>query len=87
MHNKNVDRLRNCRNKDNCPLDGKKLQTCVVYKADVITNIYYGGSDGEFKSRYNNDTNLFRHRHQEQDKELPKHIWKLQNKGVNFTVK
>ena len=53
----NVDRLCNCRNKENCPLDGKCLQTCIVYKADVITNkdshIYYGASDGEFKSRYN----------------------------------
>ena len=53
----NVDRLCNCRNKENCPLDGKCLQSCIVYKADVITNkdshIYYGASDGEFKSRYN----------------------------------
>ena len=53
----NIDWLCNCRNKENCPLDGKCLQTCIVYKADVITNkdshIYYGASDGEFKSRYN----------------------------------
>ena len=63
----NVNRLCNCRNKENCPLDGKCLQTCIVYKANVITNkdshIYYGASDAEFKSRYNNHTNLFRHRH------------------------
>ena len=87
----NVDRLCNCRNKENCPLDGKCLQTCIVYKADVITNkdshIYYGASDGEFKSRYNNHTNSFRHRHHEQDTELSKHIWKLQDKGINFKVK
>ena len=53
----NVVRLCNCRNQENCPLDGKCLQTCIVYKADVITNkdshIYYGASDREFKSRYN----------------------------------
>ena len=53
----NVDRLCNCRNKENCPLDGKCLQACIVYKADIITNkdshIYYGASDEEFKSRYN----------------------------------
>ena len=63
----------------------------IVYKADFITikdsHIYYSASDGEFKSRYNNHTNLFRHRHQEQDTELSKHIWKLQNKGINSTVK
>ena len=77
----NVDRLCNCRNKENCPLDGKCLQTCNVYKADVIiskdSHIYYGASDGEFKSRYNYHTSSFRHRHHEQDTELSKYIWKL----------
>ena len=80
----NVDRLCNCRNKENCLLDGKCLQTCIVYKADVITNkdshIYYGASDGEFKSWYNNHTNSFCHQHHEQDTKLSKHIWKLQDK-------
>ena len=87
----NVDRLCNCRNKENCPLDGKCLQTCIVYKADVITNkdshIYYGANDGELKSWFNNHTNSFRHRHYEQDTERSKHIWKLQDKGINFKVK
>ena len=75
----NVDRLFNYRNKENCPLDGKCLQTCIAYKADVITNkdshIYYG------------HTNSFHHRHHEQDTEFSKHIWKLQDKGINFNVK
>ena len=35
---KNVDRLCNCRNKDNCLLDGECSQTCIVYKAEVIMN-------------------------------------------------
>ena len=49
LSTKNVDRLFNCRNKDTCPLDGKCLQTCIVYKADVKgSHIYYGASDGEF---------------------------------------
>ena len=72
----NIDRLCKCRNKENCPLDGKCLQTCIIYKAHVITNkdshIYYGASDGEFKSRYNNHTNSFRHGHHEEDTELSK---------------
>ena len=75
---KNLDQLCNCRNKDNCPLDGKCLQICIFYKADGITNkdshIYYAASDGEFKSQYNNQTNSFRHRHHEQDTKLSKHI-------------
>ena len=87
----NVDRLCNCRNKENCPLDGKCLQKCIVYKADVITNkdshIYYGACDGEFKSRYNNHTNSFCRRHHEQDTQVSKHIRKPQDKGINFNVK
>ena len=69
LSTKNVDPLCSCRNKDGCPPEGKCLQTSIVYKADVIRNkeshIYYGTSDGEFKSRYNNHTNSFRHRHHE----------------------
>ena len=44
----------NCRNKDNCPLAGNCLKTCIVYRADVIkpneTHVYYGASNGEFKA-------------------------------------
>ena len=84
----NLDWLCNCWNKENCPLDGKCLRTCIV---DVIINkdshIYYGASDGEFKSWYNNHINLFRHRHHKQDTELSKHIWKLQDKGINLNGK
>ena len=63
---KNVDRLCNCRNKENYPLDGKCLQTCIVYKADVITNkdshIYYGASDGEPHKFISPSTSRTRHR-------------------------
>ena len=41
----------------------------------------------EFKSRYNIHTISFRHGDHEQDTELSNHVWKIQNKGVNFTVK
>ena len=89
LSTKNIDRLCNFRNKDSCARGGKCLQTYMSYKGDVITNkdshIYYGACDGEFTSRYNNHTSSFRHRHFEQDRELPKHIWPLQDKGTNFT--
>ena len=49
---KNEDRLCICRNKDHRPFDGKRLHTCIVYQADVITNkdshIYCGARDGHF---------------------------------------
>ena len=39
------------------------------------------------KSRYNNHTNSFPRWHNKQDAELSRHIWKLQDKDINFTVK
>ena len=48
----------NCRNKSNCPLNGNCQVKTIVYKATVTTQdnyrIYYGTSEGEFKTRYNN---------------------------------
>ena len=49
--------------------------------------MHYGASDGEFNFWHSNHTNWFCHQHQEQDTKLSKHIWKLQDKGINFTVK
>ena len=56
----------NCRNKNSCPLDGNCQVKNIVYKATVTTEqnyrIDYGTAEGEFKTRYNNHTNSFRHR-------------------------
>ena len=50
--------------KESCPLNGKCIHQCMVYKSEVSTNTtykeYYGISKGEFKSRYNNRTQSFR---------------------------
>ena len=78
LSTKDVDGLYNCRKKDSCPLDGKGLQTCIVYKVHVITDklshIYYG---------CNNQPNSFRHRHHKQDTERSNHIWSLQHNLSN----
>ena len=69
----------NCRNKSNCPLDNKCLADKIIYKAQVKTNdginelsikAYFGISETEFKSRYNNHTMSFRNRTHENDAEL-----------------
>ena len=61
--NKDRDKIQrpcNCRIKESCPLNGKCLHQCMVYKAEVSTNTtykeYYGASERVFKSRYNNYT-------------------------------
>ena len=63
--NDNINRKCNCQSTPNCPLNGECLTQCLVYKATSTTSsnsfAYYGTSEGEFKSRYNNHTKSFRH--------------------------
>ena len=71
----------NCRNNDNCPLDGKCSVECAVYEATVSTTnqsiTYFGSTEGYFKSRYNNHTLSFRSKRYKHRIELSKHIWSL----------
>ena len=76
--NKDRDKIQrpcNCRIKESCPLNGKCLHQCMVYKAEVSTNTTckeYGASEGEFKSRYNIHTKSFRNISHINDTELSK---------------
>ena len=71
----------NCRNNDNCPLDGKCSVECAVYEATVSTTnqsiTYFGSTEGYFKSWYNNHTLSFRSKRYKHRIELSKHIWSL----------
>ena len=62
--NENNNRKCNGRSKPNCPLNVACLTQCLVYKATSATSsnsfIYYGTSEGNFKTRYNNHTKSFR---------------------------
>ena len=81
----------NCRQKDQCPLKGECLATCVVYKAEVThgceTEVYYGQCETEFKLRFNNHTKSFRHRKHSNETELSKLIWKLKDKGEEYELR
>lgn len=76
--------------KSNCPMNGKCLSTSIVYKAEVTTNtgrlVYYGTSEGEFKTRYNNHTKSFRLRKYENDTELSKLLWTLKDQGTKYVL-
>ena len=81
----------NTNKKDNCLLDRKFLVECIVYEATVSTtsqtNTYFGSAEGDFKSRYNNHTFSFwisRYKHRA---ELSKHIWSLQDRNIEFSLK
>ena len=62
-----------------------------VYKTEVGANngkrLYYGASEGEFKTRYNNHTKSFRSRRYCNESELSKYIWKLKDNNTNFILK
>ena len=84
------DRLCNCRAKENCPMNGNCRIKSVIYKAVVTaennTSVYYGASEGEFKTRFNNHTKSFRHRKYENETELSKHIWSLKDRKVDYVL-
>ena len=88
---KKPTRLCNCRYKDSSPLAGKCLAKSIAYKAEVTTTdkckLYYGTSDGEFKTRFNNHTSSFRHKRCSTDTELSKCIWKLIKEKIQYKIK
>ena len=81
----------NFRIKESCALNGKCIHQCMVYKAEVSTNTtykeYYGASEGEFKSRYNNHTQSFRNISHINDTELSKYLWTLKANGTDYHLK
>ena len=80
----------NCRSKDECPLEGKCLQTNVVYQAIITTNTTtesYVGLATNFKERYRNHKTSFRHANKRNATELSKHVWKLKDAKIPFSLK
>ena len=81
------ERLCNCRDKPNCPMDGNCLKKCLVYKVQVNsvreTKYYLGTAEDTFKTRHSNHKKSFKHRMYEKETELSKYIWKLKIKTLN----
>lgn len=91
-HNKNVINPQktntlpcNCRNKNECPLNGNCRQSNVLYKCVASTpnepdKTYIGITEREFKTRYYEQIHSFKHRNHESDTELSKYVWKIKDK-------
>ena len=78
----------NCRRKPDCPFEGKRLQTNVIYQANVTiatTTETYVGLETNFKERYRNHQSSFRRSNR--TNELSKHIWTLQDSKKPFQIK
>ena len=63
----------------------------MIYKTEVATNTtykkYYETPEREFKSRYNNHTQYFRHISYVNDTELSKYLWTLKANGIDYHLK
>ena len=85
-------KLCNFRQKDSCPLDGKCLTKCVVYKATVTETTsnnqetYIGLTENEFKTRINLHKSSFKLKHKRTSTTLSEHVWKLKNKNIDFNI-
>ena len=70
----------NCRNKANCPLEGRCRESSIMYKATLKSNAngiarhYYGCSETKFKTRFNNHKQNLVHRHKRIATELSKAV-------------
>ena len=65
-----IEESFDCRNKNNCPLDGKGITPNIIYKSQIMSNqldykqkIYIGTVKTDFKYRFNNHTKSFNLEH------------------------
>ena len=83
-----------CNRSNPCPLDGQCKTSCIVYKATVSvpaapaepTMVYYGLTEWDFKTRYNNHKSSFKHATKRHDTELAKHMWALKDRGLTGEI-
>ena len=80
----------NCRNKANCLLEGKCRGSSIIFKATLkssgIARHYYGCSETEFKTRFNNHKQSLVHRHKKNATELSKAVWNAKDAGTNPSI-
>ena len=85
----------NCRNKADCPLDGKCRVSGVVYQATVkstdqqdntTTETYVGLADTPFKQRLANHKQSFEKEKLKKSTELSKYIWSLKDNHKQYTI-
>ena len=80
----------NCRKKPDCLIEGKCLQSNVIYQATATTATTtetYVGLATNFKERYRNHQSSFRRSNRRNETELSKYIWTLQDSKKPFQIK
>ena len=80
----------NCRNKDECPMNGKCQVQNVVYKCTVSATpnfpkrVYLGVAEGDWKQRFYNNKNSIKNKSYRNDTTLSSYLWDLREKHNVF---
>ena len=81
----------NCRDKANCPLEGRCRQSFIVYKAAITSGgaakHYHSCSETEFKAGFCNHNQSFKYRHKSNSTELSKAVWQAKDAGEDPNMK
>lgn len=82
----------NCRQKNECPLDGKCLKKNVIYQATVTTEdnrqeTYVGLTENTFKTRYTAHKSSFRNVEKRNATALSQYIWSLEDSATPHSIK
>jgi len=88
----NAHPLCNCRNKNECPLDGECRESSVIFKATLSSansseKIYYGCTEKEFKTRYYNHKQSFKHERNKHATALSKAVWEAKEGKDHLAIK
>ena len=80
--NKNQEPPCNCRQKENCAMQGKCRRKNVLYKCTASTptkpeRVYIGISEDEWKKRYQNHTKSFPNKRYKNKTSLSSYVWKI----------
>ena len=87
-----VEKLCNCRRKDECPLGGECLQPAITYRATVnagdarLEKLYTGATEPPWKERYRNHNCSFEKPYRRSESSLSKYVWKLKDDGFTPNV-
>ena len=77
-----------CRKKDTCPLNGKYLDSQIIYschvkKIELDEGVcYIGLTENTFKERWNQHRNTFKHENKANSTEVSNYVWELKRKGA-----
>ena len=82
----------NCKENQNCPLEGNCRTTSVVYKCEVTAEnqpkkVYIGLTEKEFKQRFNGHNQSFNNSKYKNSTTLSTHIWSLKKQNIKPVLK